>query len=107
MFMKDKTIILAGGSGFIGQALAAHWGRNNKVIILSREDGKAYNNKYGHKPLETGSSITYLHWDARPGSQHGARPGGQLDGRPGGQRDGDAAHQWPGALEGCDLVVNL
>ncbi len=35
--MKNKTIVLAGGTGFIGQALAARWGKDNRVIILSRQ----------------------------------------------------------------------
>jgi len=34
--MKNKKIILAGGTGFIGQALAARWGKENHVVILTR-----------------------------------------------------------------------
>jgi len=83
--MKNKTILLAGGSGFIGQALAARWGKDNRVIILSRQDSHAANNRYGRPRLTArdGYVITYRHWDGR--------------------RQGD----WTSALEGCDLVVNL
>lgn len=34
--MENKKIVIAGGTGFIGQALAERWGRNNTVIVLSR-----------------------------------------------------------------------
>lgn len=89
--MKNKTIILAGGSGFIGQALAAHWGRDNRIIILSRGKIGAGNNTYGRKPLSAGDSypIRYCHWDGRWNRQNGS-------GEP-----------WAAELEGCDLVVNL
>jgi len=81
--MKNKTIILAGGTGFIGQALAARWGRDNRIIILSRQDSGAANNTYGRKPLtaQEGYSISYRHWDGRH------------------------VEEWAG--ESVDLVVNL
>src|ERR1700744_5079848 len=83
--MKNKKIILAGGAGFIGQALAARWGRDNRIIILSRQDGGTANNTYGRKQLHAkeGYSISYRHWDGRQ------------------------VAQWAEELEGCDLVVNL
>ena len=34
--MKNKKIVIAGGTGFIGQALAARWGKENRVVILGR-----------------------------------------------------------------------
>lgn len=83
--MKNKTIILAGGAGFIGQALAARWGKDNKVIILSRQHAHKPNNAYGRKPLQAkdGYSISYRRWD------------------------GLRIEEWAKELEGCDLVVNL
>ena len=83
--MKNKTIILAGGAGFIGQALAARWGRDNKVVILSRQLAHNPNNTYGRRPLQAkdGYSISYRRWDGRQ------------------------VADWAGELEGCDLVVNL
>jgi uncharacterized protein len=84
--MRNKKIILAGGTGFIGQALAARWGKDNEVVILSREQAKARNNSYGRKPLEANDDyhLTYRHWDGK-----------------------QVERLWADELEGCDLVVNL
>jgi NAD dependent epimerase/dehydratase family enzyme len=99
--MKDKTIILAGGTGFIGQALAARWGKDNRVIILSRQrprergrwrsrrehnrNPREYNNSYGRKLLSAGDGydVSYRHWNGRQ------------------------VTEWAAVLDGCDLVVNL
>lgn len=80
--MKNKKIILAGGTGFIGQTLAARWAKDNQVIILSRQKSGAPNNTYGRE-LEKGTNVSYRHWDGR------------------------TIDRWAAALEGCDLVVNL
>jgi uncharacterized protein (TIGR01777 family) len=84
--MKNKKIIIAGGTGFIGQALAARWGKDNQVIILSRQSAKTQNNSYNHKLLtaENGYHITYWHWDGHFVEKH-----------------------WAGEIEGADLVLNL
>jgi uncharacterized protein (TIGR01777 family) len=84
--MKNKKIVIAGGAGFIGQALAARWGRDNEVIILSRQGAGAKNNSYGRRPLqaEDGYRIVYRHWDGK-----------------------GVERQWAAELDGCDLVVNL
>ena len=83
--MKNKKILLAGGAGFIGQELAARWGRDNEIIILSRQQAHSPNNTYGRKSLQAkdGYSIRYLCWDGRQ------------------------VADWAGAVEGCDLVVDL
>jgi uncharacterized protein (TIGR01777 family) len=39
IIMKDKKIVIAGGSGFIGQALTARWSKENRVVILGRTTG--------------------------------------------------------------------
>jgi uncharacterized protein (TIGR01777 family) len=112
--MKNKTIVLAGGSGFIGQALAARWGKDNRIIILSRGRGGAgahnnvygrrdlrtHNNTYGRKQLraEDGYSIRYRHWDGRWDHRFDG------DRQPGDDR---TSQSWVRELEGCDLVVNL
>ncbi|WP_291907915.1 TIGR01777 family oxidoreductase [Chitinophaga sp. CB10] len=36
--MKNKKIVIAGGSGFIGRSLAGIWGNDHQVTILSRHD---------------------------------------------------------------------
>jgi uncharacterized protein (TIGR01777 family) len=83
--MKNKKIIIAGGTGFIGQALAARWGKDNHVVILSRQ-GAGPNNAYSHKLLSSknGYNITYWRWDGRHVEKH-----------------------WADEIEGCDLVINL
>ncbi len=84
--MKNKKIIITGGTGFIGQALAARWGKDNQVIILSRQSVKTHNNSYNHKPItaEGGYHITYWRWDGRFVEKH-----------------------WANEIEGADLVLNL
>jgi uncharacterized protein (TIGR01777 family) len=107
--MKNKKIIIAGGTGFIGQALAARWGKDNHVVILSRQgagerkqkdgmsrngdrsnddsrNGDNRNNAYGRKLLsvEDGYNITYWRWDGRNVEKH-----------------------WTNEIEGSDLVLNL
>lgn len=37
--MKDKTILITGGSGFLGKALIARIYKHNKVVALSRNEG--------------------------------------------------------------------
>lgn len=51
--MKNKKIVIAGGTGFIGQAMAEYFGNDNTVIILTR--GKS----------RTEGRIRYIHWNAR------------------------------------------
>ena len=36
--MRGKKIVIIGGSGFIGQALAARWQNDNRVVILGRRN---------------------------------------------------------------------
>src|ERR1700752_3153568 len=95
--MKNKKIIIAGGTGFIGQALAARWGKDNRVVILSRRgavsqsavsqtagewsiggqsvgarSAGAQNNSYSTRLLsaEDGYNITYWRWDGRSVEKH-------------------------------------
>jgi len=91
--MRNKKIIMAGGTGFIGQGLAKRWAKDNRVIILSRRsaadihsDSAAVNNAYSQGPLTArdGYNITYWHWDGRTVEKH-----------------------WAAELEGADLVINL
>ncbi len=84
--MKDKKIVIAGGSGFIGQALAARWGKDNRILILGRKYAQAHNNSYGRKALTAseGYHITYWRWDGHHVETH-----------------------WAKEIEGCDLIINL
>jgi uncharacterized protein (TIGR01777 family) len=77
--MHNNKIVIAGGTGFIGQALAAYFGKDNDIIILGRHvtDEKLLRAADGYR-------IQYLAWD-------GLR----------------VEKSWTQAIDGCDLLVNL
>jgi uncharacterized protein (TIGR01777 family) len=79
--MKDKKIVIAGGSGFIGQAMAQRWCADNEVIILTRGKAGEANNRY-----EGQTSIAAVQYE---------------------QWDGATMGDWAKALEGCDVLINL
>lgn len=81
--MQNKKIVIAGGSGFIGQAIAAYFGKKNTVVILSRQVKEA-NNAYGKQlGVHTNTSIRYVLWNAKD------------------------LGEWTKEMEGADLVINL
>jgi uncharacterized protein (TIGR01777 family) len=51
--MKNKKIVIAGGSGFIGNSLAAYFGEDNDIIVLTRRD----------RPAQ--GRVTYIRWDGK------------------------------------------
>lgn len=51
--MKNKKIVIAGGTGFIGNSLIEYFGRDNNIVILSRQKRPA------------SGSITYVPWDGK------------------------------------------
>lgn len=77
----EKKIVIAGGTGFMGQAMAKCWGKNNEVIILSRQKNNSVNNTYGEKSLCL--NVQTVKWDA--------------------VHIGD----WVRQLEDCDILINL
>lgn len=83
--LYNKKIIIAGGSGFIGQALAAYFGKDNKIVILGRQKANQQNNTYDHVLLnkEVLQNIKYVPWDART--------------------QGD----WANEINSVDLIINL
>lgn len=84
--MKTKKIIIAGGTGFIGQALIERWSSSNKLVILTRSKKNAVNNTYqsNRKILPGNKNIQFVHWDAR-----------SVDKR------------WLSEMEDSDLLINL
>jgi NAD dependent epimerase/dehydratase family enzyme len=84
--MKHKKILITGGTGFIGQALARYYGKENHVILLSRQSVSGQNNNYAKKLVKAsdGYNITYWRWDGKNVEKH-----------------------WANDLEGCDIVINL
>lgn len=79
--MKNKKIILAGGSGFMGAGLANYFGEENDIVILTRHSNNT-NNAFGYTATP-GKRVSYVHWD------------------------GQTLTGWEKALEGADLLINL
>ncbi|MGN7820193.1 hypothetical protein ACTJJB_08680 [Chitinophaga sp. 22536] len=51
--MKNKRIIIAGGSGFIGHGLSDYFGTDNDIVILTR------------RPQAARGRVQYIVWDGR------------------------------------------
>lgn len=51
--MKNKKIVIAGGSGFIGTGLIQYFGNDNDIVILTRH------------PLPVHNRVTYVAWDGK------------------------------------------
>jgi len=79
--MKGLKIVIAGGSGFVGQAMASRWCTHNEVVVLSRQQASTNNNSYGFQQRVDG--VRSVQWDGR-------NPG-----------------PWTTELEGADLLINL
>jgi uncharacterized protein (TIGR01777 family) len=84
--MKDKKIIIAGGTGFIGQEMTRYFGRDNKIIILTRQVQAAKNNRNRYDSLTEKdlANVSFLKWDGKTT---------------------DPA--WVKEFEGADLIINL
>jgi len=84
--MKNKRIVIAGGTGFIGQQLVGYFGKDNHIVVLSRQSVNPRNNAYSHTLLlpKYGFDVTYRRWDGKHVEKH-----------------------WANELEGADLVINL
>lgn len=80
--LTNKKIVIAGGSGFIGQNLAKWFAANNQVVILTRNITGASNNKYSEKNIAD-NNIRYVQWDAK------------------------TQGKWSSEIDGCDLLINL
>ena len=77
----NKKIVIAGGTGYIGQAMAARWSAGNEVVILTRNAHGKADNTYGVRADAAAARLAY--WDAR-------HPGA-----------------WQQELEGADVLINL
>jgi len=78
--MKNKKIVIAGGTGFIGQALIEHFSKDNEVLVLSRNVDEV-NNTYNK--TSTINIVTKVLWD------------------------GKALDNWCKMIDGSDVVINL
>lgn len=83
--MKNKKIIIAGGSGFIGGALTAAFGEDNEIVILGRQVSSS-NNSYKDVVDPTSSNINarFVKWNGK-----------------------DVNDEWAKEIDGADVVINL
>lgn len=83
--MKNKKIIIAGGTGFIGQEMIKYWGRENNIVVLTRKIPGARNNrnKYDTLSREDLQKVRFVKWDAA------------------------TVADWAAELEGADIIINL
>ncbi len=83
--MKNKKIIIAGGTGFIGQELVNFFGKENKIIILTRNLVNTRNNRNDYISLAEKDlhNVELIKWD--------------------GKTTGD----WVNQLNDGDLLINL
>lgn len=82
--MINKKIILAGGTGFIGQEMTKYFGKENKIIILTRQvHEKTNRNDYDSLSKEDLRNVRYIKWD------------------------GKTAGEWANELNDADIIINL
>ncbi len=81
--LRNKIIVIAGGTGFMGVEMCSYFGKENKIIILTRNIPNAQNNRNSQTYNEASKNVQYIEWDAK---NIGA---------------------WANFLEGCDVLINL
>ncbi len=64
--MKNKKIIIAGGTGYIGQEISNYFGGDNDVVILTRKVDYEKTNAFGENAVENAilNKIRFVKWDA-------------------------------------------
>jgi NAD dependent epimerase/dehydratase family enzyme len=84
--MKNRKIIMAGGTGFIGQSLIKYFGKENEIVILSRQSGDPKKNLYSKKLItkNDGFNVRYVKWNGKTVEEN-----------------------WSREVDGSDLVINL
>ena len=83
--MKNKKIVIAGGTGFIGNAITNYFGRENEIVILTRNVNDQNNNAHGKFVIEKElrENVRLVQWNAKD------------------------AGAWCKEIDGCDIVINL
>ena len=88
--MHQLKIVIAGGTGFIGQEMIKYFGKDNSLTILTRNEAQARNNRNEYSSLTTDDLrlVEFVHWKATA-------------------EDADSNEQLIQALDGADLLINL
>lgn len=83
--MNNKKIIIAGGTGFIGQALCNYFGGQNEIVVFGRGEKSRPTNAFGENNVKEAISknIRFVKWD------------------------GATLGDWATELNRADLVINL
>ncbi len=83
--MKNKKIIIAGGTGFIGQELTNFFGADNEIVILTRQVKNEKTNAFGENSINAAAlqNTRFIKWD------------------------GKTLGNWATELNGADLLINL
>lgn len=83
--MTNKKIVIAGGSGFIGEELIKYFGKENNIVILTRKLPESINNrnKYSHLNNSDLIKTRFVKWD------------------------GKSVGDWKVELDNADLIINL
>jgi hypothetical protein len=83
--VENNKIIIAGGTGFLGQEMMRHFGKQNEILILSRQvaNEKTNRNNYNSLSADDMKNVRIVPWDAK------------------------SAGDWQHELEGADIIINL
>ena len=83
--MENKKIIIAGGTGFIGEEMTKYFGKENNIVILTRkmENTKNNRNRYNLPGKEDLLNVQLIKWD------------------------GKTTGEWTKEFEDADLIINL
>ncbi len=83
--MKNKKIVIAGGTGFIGSELMKYFGSENEIVILTRGNSGSSNNSFSQFliPKNIQQNVKLVQWN------------------------GVDAGDWHKEIDGCDSVINL
>ncbi len=83
--MNNLKIVIAGGTGFIGQSLCRYLALNNKVVVLSRSLKSPANNTYGKfdSVMKDFENVRTVQWN------------------------GKDLGEWQKEIDGADVVINL
>jgi hypothetical protein len=83
--MRNKKIIIAGGTGFIGSYLTTYFGKENKIVILTRNLKRVTNNTFQKFKLneKLKDNVLLVKWN------------------------GKETGEWCKEIDGCDIIINL